>query len=604
MKKLITKNSLVLLLVLLLAGCITVKHTYPTRQKIKPVQAVPGTIPSIAAKTIFRNDDKNKVASVKFVEKTFQPPMSYIDFMTDDDATAEKYTKGTATTSQGEKTVDNSKSTGNEIVATDKNWKKTYQIQAKKTPFIYSYSLDTKKRKADLVDNDECITKYYNFNCQSTSFMNADFESQNQYLYPSAIYSVNDFENGNFKDITERRNPITLSTDNPNLKGNSFITITNPNLVTIREGVQKLYGNFDADKSGNMDFRYQIFESSNNVEQQLKLATGGGGNYGLYGGSMETTLNNETKQTHHYLTVDIIKDMFSINSMCKNYFDTSSMYTSDKIVISSVTYGLRIIGNIDVTGYESKIDSEIKSSGNAGITDVFSAHGHLDLTFISKVIGESTKVNCYIVGGPNTSSCAFTVKDFQTAITTIVSGVTVSNARPIQYTLSDLNGDVISIKSSVTDIKQRICPVKSQFSIKNFDYSFLTGNDDKDDDNHVSITFTLLPANKIIYSNSDVRPRLPEDGDATWHNNSVVPIVGEIVAPIYESDPKAKEIQVTVNKSDDAHWHMGFDFKIIMQDGSKIQVGSEGANANNFGKGGGGIGNTRTWKFKIPWPAH
>src|SRR5260370_26068687 len=64
-------------------------------------------------------------------------------------------------------------------------------------------------------------------------------------------------------------------------------------------------------------------------------------------------------------------------------------------------------------------------------------------------------------------------------------------------------------------------------------FTILTGDDDKDDDNHVSIQFTLIPANTVLYIDRDIRPRQPDDDDATWHDGDKRPINARLTSPIY-----------------------------------------------------------------------
>jgi hypothetical protein len=463
-------------------GCITVNLKAPTAINNKvPIDS----FPKVHLKTESNSTNYSGTSSERsplFDGAEFNQPLTDFDPITLIDADINSFAK------KNESILDRSVRLKKTDTTTPPYRRQKYEVipMNKKIPFVYSYKQAIKGNK-EKNKNSDCQTTYLNFNCSSTSFMNADYENQGQYIYPSAIYDVEDFQNGRFIEVTKGRKSITLSTDNPNLKNNSFISVPNPHLITLREGIKELYTNFDETRSGNMDFRYQIYTSYNSVEHQLKLSTGGGGSFGPFSANMEATLNTNDKTSHTYVTVDIIKDLYTINSLPNNnsYFDTGiAKDNKGLMVINSVTYGLRILANIDITAHEEEVQTIINTS--AGFSFVFSAHGHIDLNKLEKIVHEEAKVNCYVIGGPINSTCSFTLKDFEEQIKNIVGGATYNNARPIQYTLSDLQGNVIAIKSSVTDIAQSACGMKRP----DFVYvDVITGSKDKG--NEADITFAL-----------------------------------------------------------------------------------------------------------------
>jgi hypothetical protein len=565
-------------------GCITINPviTQPAQVSTPNSNSLKIDTPSIKVATLYNA----KPTSTTAVNVQFEGSSK--------DLTAEKLSSPAISTNKTQlftksatlnKKADNPK---NDIVRvyTNKDGKR-------KTPFIYFLKTDSTSQKNISSD---CQTSFQTFTCLSSTFMTADYASQSQYIYPGAIYKLSDFENGNFDDVTDNRKDLTLSIDIPAVKNSTFVNVSKPNLITLREAVRSIYENFDDQKSGNLDFRYRITEANNTIERQLKTTAGGELSFGVFGGAKsDNTSEEETKSNHRYLTVDIIKDMFTINSLPNNsYLSTNSQDTL--VVVNSVTYGMRLLANIDITGMETKNTTTSNNSGG-----FLAANGHFNLNSLSQTLKGNTTINCYVVGGPADGKSSFTLEEFQKNIDDIVSGTNFSNARPIEYSLSDTSGNIWSIQSTVTNIVQRKC--KTAPAITNFEYTFLTGDDDKDDEDHVSITFTLLPANKIIYENKDVRPSKGKDNDPTWHNGSLVPAIDEGTAisnAILKSDPSAKQIMVTVKTSNGDHWHMGYDFKLVMDDGSKILLRREEP-IYNFGNGGGGLGQSKSWVFDIPW---
>ena len=484
------KQIVALLFACAFAACITVNPVVTQPQLVSQHDTVPKSL----YKSTFKGMpyETSGSSSTTFTSAEFVQPLS--DF--DPQSLAKGGPKRAETTAALQKKKDGQPkpdpSTGKADGSTPAGpvRKQVYQVnKGMHVPFTYSY--DT---TAQVTQVGDCQTMTATFNCTSTSFMNADYENQGQHIYPSAIYDLTDFQNGSYNEITKDRQPVTLSTDNPNIKGPSFLTVDSPNMITLREGVKTLYTGFDDSRSGTMDFRYQILVSHNSVEHQMKVSAGGGGSFGPFSASMESTENSTTNSTATYITVDVVKDMFTINSFPNDGYFKSADDTKSPVVIKSVTYGLRLLANIDITGHESQVQSTLSTKAKASF--VFSANGHLDLASLDKVLDSNSRVNCYVVGGPIGSTCSFALKDFQDNIAKIVGGATANNARAIQYTLSDLNGNELAIQSAVTSLTQQVCnPDFNKLEYATID--IITGGDDKD--RGIDVTYGL-------YSGSAVDP--------------------------------------------------------------------------------------------------
>jgi hypothetical protein len=372
-----------------------------------------------------------------------------------------------------------------------KNIIQTYSNEngKRKAPFVYTFLPNPSESKGS-IDESGCKTTYYDFNCNSSTFMSADYESEAQYIYPSAIYNMQEFENANFNEITKNRNDITLSIDVPDIKTNTFITVNNPNIITLREGIRSLFENFDDNKAGSMDFRYRIFESNSDIERQLKTTAGGGISFGTFGGAQsDNTWEEDQNQSHHYITVDIIKDLFTITSYPnEQYFSVNPTDSNELVMVNSVTYGMRLLANIDVTNL---IEEKTSQSNNKA--SFIAANGHLNLSSLEKSLGSQTTINCYVVGGPINGRCSFTVENFESEINHIVEGTNFNNARPIQYSLSDLNGNIFSIQSSVTKIPIKECVAHPKHKIEYAYLDVITGDDEKD--RCIDVNYALYDGN-------------------------------------------------------------------------------------------------------------
>jgi len=95
----------------------------------------------------------------------------------------------------------------------------------------------TDKSKDSQGNEWNCSTEHIQLTAQSTTFLNNDYSGTASHIYPGAVYTYDDFYNGSYKEQQGERNPLTIITDNTNIKGKPYITIDNPNTATIRTAV-------------------------------------------------------------------------------------------------------------------------------------------------------------------------------------------------------------------------------------------------------------------------------------------------------------------------------------------------------------------------------
>ena len=129
-------------------------------------------------------------------------------------------------------------------------------------------------------------------------------------------------------------------------------------------------------------------------------------------------------------------------------------------------------------------------------------------------------------------------------------------------------------------------------------FKFHTGCDDKDDDNHVGIRFTLDDGT-VLHENGDLPPKQPQDDDPTWHDDTDNPQDHYFFVPFTNSAIDTsihRTITVTVWKSGDAHWHFGYTFIVVDTAGNQYVIGNMGSNDTNFG----GDNNSGSWTYQLP----
>ena len=79
-----------------------------------------------------------------------------------------------------------------------------------------------------------CETDHVQLTATSTTFLNNDYSSSASHIYPGACYTFDNFNNGSYQEQTGARYPLTIVTDNSNIKGSPYRVVKDPNMATVR----------------------------------------------------------------------------------------------------------------------------------------------------------------------------------------------------------------------------------------------------------------------------------------------------------------------------------------------------------------------------------
>jgi Thiol-activated cytolysin len=335
-----------------------------------------------------------------------------------------------------------------------------------------------------------CTTDHVQLTATSTTFLNNDYSSSASHIYPGACYTFEDFYNGSYKEQTGDRNPITIVTDNPNIKGSSYVAINNPNMGTVLNAVHQLFRE-STGKAANESLTYQIYETANDADQSIKISGGASG----YGVSLNAGYGNSSQSRTMNLTIDAIKTLFSITTTPPHggfFKDPQVEATPSLMVIGSVSYGVRVLANMTVTFNSQQEEADFAASYSG-----FGVSAQVKFDQISKSKAVSSTINCYVVGGPGNSTLSFDKKDLQREIEKMMSGATYQNAKPVKYEFYDMAGDVIGSRSATDSFAVRTCtPGKNDPRLESVVVQFQVGDDGKNpDDNY---TLALWPGNDKI----------------------------------------------------------------------------------------------------------
>lgn len=327
----------------------------------------------------------------------------------------------------------------------------------------------------------KCATSSMTINASTTDFGVSDFQKQAANIYPGAIYTFDHLMDGSFLPQPGARNPIIISTDGYNITGDSWVQVDNPSAYTIRNGVATLFHRFSGG-GGNGSTTMQLYESYNTADWTLKLNAGGS----AWGASINNAFHTSDKSQHRFLTIDVTKTLFTINTCPpgNGFFTDPANETAapNMLFISSVAYGIRILANLEVTFHSSEAAEDFNAKYSSGL---YSAN--FDLNYLQNNSSIETKINAYIVGGPNKGIITLDRDKLIASLNAILAGATYQNAQPISYTLRDMAGDVVGSQSATDQFTYRSCvPAKNPPTLQSVIVNIGCGDDGKDNDTHYS----------------------------------------------------------------------------------------------------------------------
>ncbi len=358
-------------------------------------------------------------------------------------------------------------------------------IRLKKNPSFTGQSAavkaNAKQTGEDNSNGLNCIISNVSLSATSTDFLNNNYSAQTAHIFPGAIYTYEHLYDGSFKEETANRNPIVIGCDNPNMQSPTYEMVANPNQATISTALAELFSRFQG-ASANESMAYQVFESANNADLNLKLGAGGSG----YGFSFNNVFSTDEQDRHVYMTIDARKSLFTMSASLPDsgYFKKPVNGSSPFVIMGSVSYGVRVLANMEFT-FMSKSDADNFKAAYSG----FGVNANVNLDLLSKNSAASTNVNAYVIGGPSSgATVSFDKQDLQNKISTLLSSATYQNARPISYELYDMDGAVIGEQSATDQFTVRNCvPADAPTNLANPMVSIRSGDDGKDRDTHYTL---------------------------------------------------------------------------------------------------------------------
>ncbi len=346
-----------------------------------------------------------------------------------------------------------------------------------------------------------CTSETKTINANSSTFMNVNYNQQAIQIFPGAIYTFGDFFNGNFRSFENGRNPISISSDNlSNTSGAVFKDIQNPTANNIRAGIASIIQPFST-TSGSAGIQYRIFTTSNDADLSVKLSAGGG--YAGFKASAGYTGDQSSKR--YYLTIDAIKPMYTLMSSvpANGYFSDKSIEANNKnlMVIKSVTYGTRILANVEITINKRSDDINFKASFGADSGKGVSANFNAMFNYVKSTSSATSNVNVYVVGGP-INITTFDKDKLQEQIMELLTRCNYQTAQPIAYSFADMNGNILGVETATDRFTTRSCvPKEATYKLTGATVQIQTGKDNKEQGSNASV-YLFNSDNVIVFENT------------------------------------------------------------------------------------------------------
>ena len=365
-----------------------------------------------------------------------------------------------------------------------------------------------------------CTSETKMLNSQSSTFMNVSYNQQAIHIFPGAIYKFNDFFAGNYRALEQSRNPINVSTDNlANSTGAVFQTVQTPTGENIRQQIANIIRPFST-TTGSAGIQYRIFTAENDADLSIKLSAGGG----YAGFKASGGFSTQTTEKRYYMTIDAIKPLYTITTSypANGYFSDKSIEAGNPnlIVLKSVTYGTRVLANVEINIETQKDDIDFKASFGADSGKGVSANFSATFNYLKSSKAAKSTVNVYVVGGP-LNITLFEKDKLQEQITDMISRCNYQTAQPIAYSFTDINGNVLGVQSATDQFTTRKCvPPGSVYKLVSATLQVNSGTDTKEQGSNVS--FTLYNSNNIpVFESASNNIEFRNQNDVTLTSRGV-----------------------------------------------------------------------------------
>ncbi|WP_339837355.1 thiol-activated cytolysin family protein [uncultured Maribacter sp.] len=286
----------------------------------------------------------------------------------------------------------------------------------------------------DVSPNLECVVKRYKASPGYDEMLALDPTSD--VIYPAGMLKGESIPTGAYIGINGGRAPVTLSVSLENINGKSSVTIDDPKLSTVREGINSI---LQQGVTGSTPARLNFETKEVYSEEHLNLALGA--NYRGKNANISASFDFSSSSYKYKYLIKYIQVYYTIDMDLPPNDNPGSLFTAlpelnatSPVIVSSVKYGRMVLYTVESNYKETDIHSAFSASFNSADAD-----GNADYqTMLSEssikatVIGGSGADAAKVVSGPS---------GIHEYITNGGDYTADSPAAPLSYTLRYIKND-------------------------------------------------------------------------------------------------------------------------------------------------------------------
>jgi len=321
---------------------------------------------------------------------------------------------------------------------------------------------DYKKEITSAPKGETCETKTARIDMETKDFVPVTASRYLEYNAPGLIYDVRRFYSGDYTNRQEfangeNRNPITIATTVRNTSRRITEPVAVPTKNNINQAVADLQSGYSLDplQTTNQSMIYRSSYVQSNTEMQMKI--GASGHYMMASFAANMNIGNAKETKTFYIEAE--KELFTLSTdkPATGFFNTDITNIDELGYISSVSYGVKIIGKIEVENTEESLGGSFSGMVNAGFASV-----GFDFETASKEKHENVKCFFYVVGGKSETVTGINLNDVYNKINQILAGVNYKTCMPIRLEFRSLaTGSPITFKDVTNNFVYDVCTPKA-----------------------------------------------------------------------------------------------------------------------------------------------
>jgi hypothetical protein len=321
---------------------------------------------------------------------------------------------------------------------------------------------DYKKEISSTQKDETCETKTARIDMDTKDFVPVTASRYLEYNAPGLIYDVRRFYSGDYTNRQEfangeNRNPVTIATTVRNTSRPITEPVTVPTKNNINQAIANLQSGYSLDplQTTNQSMIYRSSYVQSNTEMNMKI--GASGHYMMASFEANMSIGNAKETKTFYIEAE--KELFTLSAdkPQEGFFNSDVANIGELGYISSVSYGVKIIGKIEVENSEQSLGGSFSGMVNAGF-----AGAGFSFEALSRESHQNVKCFFYVVGGRSETVTGVNLADVYGKINQILAGVNYKTCMPIRLEFRSLaTGSPVVFKDVTNNFVYDVCTPKA-----------------------------------------------------------------------------------------------------------------------------------------------